>query len=130
MEEAGERKNGRQEGIVEKVVKESGHFCRHQSVGGGGTWDLGGGLESYRRDGAKTDLFAGIGGSNYELLESLLQGKDPEQVTLKELSEIMASHFQSKKLILAERYGLCRDHNASGEALQVYYAEKQKAAAT
>ncbi|XGW25012.1 hypothetical protein V3C99_006445, partial [Haemonchus contortus] len=70
-----------------------------------------------------------IGGSNYELLESLLQGKEPEQVTLKELSDAMASHFQPKKLILAERYGLMSRTQRPGQTLQDYYAELQKAAA-
>nr|CDJ93460.1 Serine threonine protein kinase-related domain containing protein [Haemonchus contortus] len=70
-----------------------------------------------------------IGGSSYELLESLLQGKEPEQVTLKELSDTMASHFQPKKLILAERYGLMSRTQRPGQTLQDYYAEQQKAAA-
>ncbi|KAK6011873.1 hypothetical protein OSTOST_23028 [Ostertagia ostertagi] len=71
-----------------------------------------------------------IGGSNYELLESLLQGREPEQVPLKELSETMASHFQPKKLVLAERYGLMSRTQRPGQTLQDYYAELQKAAAT
>ncbi|KAK6019600.1 hypothetical protein OSTOST_14756 [Ostertagia ostertagi] len=70
------------------------------------------------------------GGSNYELLESLLQGREPEQVPLKELSETMASHFQPKKLVLAERYGLMSRTQRPGQTLQDYYAELQKAAAT
>ncbi|KAK6053669.1 hypothetical protein COOONC_08826 [Cooperia oncophora] len=49
--------------------------------------------------------------------------------TLKESSDTMAGHFQPKKLILAERYGLMSRSQRPGQTLQDYYAELQKAAA-
>ncbi|KAK6025666.1 hypothetical protein OSTOST_08427, partial [Ostertagia ostertagi] len=74
-----------------------------------------------------------VGSRNYELLESLLQGKEPEQenggsnyelqgepehVPLKDLSERMANHFQPKKLVLEERYGLMSRTQRPGQTLQ------------
>ncbi|PIO61098.1 hypothetical protein TELCIR_17388 [Teladorsagia circumcincta] len=42
----------------------------------------------------------------------------------------MASHFQPKKLVLAERYGLMSRTQRPGQTLQDYCADLQKAAAT
>ncbi|KAK6044731.1 30S ribosomal protein S14 domain protein [Cooperia oncophora] len=46
-----------------------------------------------------------VGNSNYELLESLLQGRELEDVELKDLRQAMERHYQPKKLVLAERFG-------------------------
>ncbi|PIO67088.1 hypothetical protein TELCIR_11175 [Teladorsagia circumcincta] len=71
-----------------------------------------------------------IGSSNNELLGSLLLDRGPEQVTLKEVNETMASRFQPKKPILTERYGLSSRSQRLGHALQEYSAGGQRAAAT
>ncbi|EYC42768.1 hypothetical protein Y032_0519g2835 [Ancylostoma ceylanicum] len=47
-----------------------------------------------------------VGNSNHELLESLLQGQELEVTDLADLCNAMEKHFQPKKLILAERFGL------------------------
>uniref|UniRef100_A0A7I4Y123 CCHC-type domain-containing protein n=1 Tax=Haemonchus contortus TaxID=6289 RepID=A0A7I4Y123_HAECO len=69
-----------------------------------------------------------VGNSNYELLESLLQGRELEDVELKDLRQAMERHYQPKKLILAERFGLMSKVQKPGQALHEYYAELQKAA--
>ncbi|EYC19104.1 hypothetical protein Y032_0025g1175 [Ancylostoma ceylanicum] len=69
-----------------------------------------------------------VGGANYELLESLLQGKELESATLEELREAMERHFQPKKLILAERFAMMSKAQKTGQTLQEYFAEVQKAA--
>ncbi|KAK6049501.1 hypothetical protein COOONC_12994 [Cooperia oncophora] len=71
-----------------------------------------------------------VGNSNYELLESLLQGRELEDVELKELRQAMERHYQPKKLVLAERFGLMSKVQKPGQALHEYYAELQKAANT
>ncbi|KAK6056210.1 hypothetical protein COOONC_06285 [Cooperia oncophora] len=71
-----------------------------------------------------------VGNSNYELLESLLQGRELEEVELKELRQAMERHYQPKKLVLAERFGLMSKVQKPGQALHEYYAELQKAANT
>ncbi|KAK5967137.1 hypothetical protein GCK32_011307 [Trichostrongylus colubriformis] len=76
------------------------------------------------------DVYRGTGGGNCELLESLFRGKEAEQVTLKEWSDTMAGHFQPRKLILAERFGLMSRSQRLGQTLQDYYAELQKAPTT
>uniref|UniRef100_A0A0N4XJ69 Gag protein n=1 Tax=Nippostrongylus brasiliensis TaxID=27835 RepID=A0A0N4XJ69_NIPBR len=69
-----------------------------------------------------------VGGSNYELLESLLQGRELEEVTLDELRSAMEKHYQPKRLVLAERFGLMSKSQKPGQALHEFYAELQKAA--
>lgn len=69
-----------------------------------------------------------VGTSNYELLESLLQGQEPEKATLAQLRTAMEQHFQPKKLLMAERFGLMSKAQKQGQTLQEYYAELQKAA--
>nr|CDJ97739.1 Zinc finger domain containing protein [Haemonchus contortus] len=71
-----------------------------------------------------------VGASNYELLESLLQGKEPEMATMVELKQAMEQQFQPKKLLVAERFGLMSKSQKAGQTLQEYYAEVQKAAGT
>ncbi|KAK6043945.1 hypothetical protein COOONC_18550 [Cooperia oncophora] len=71
-----------------------------------------------------------VGNSNYELLESLLQGRELEDVELKDLRQAMERHYQPKKLVLAERFGLMSKVQKPGQALHEYYAELQKAANT
>lgn len=71
-----------------------------------------------------------IGASNYELLESLLQGKEPETATMAQMQEAMEQHFQPKKLLMAERFGLMSKTQKQGQTLQEYHAELQKAANT
>nr|CDJ83443.1 Putative tick transposon [Haemonchus contortus] len=69
-----------------------------------------------------------VGNSNYELLESLLQGQELESTDLASLSNAMEKHFQPKKLVLAERFGLMSKMQKPGQSLQEFYAELQKAA--
>lgn len=69
-----------------------------------------------------------IGSSNYELLESLLQGKELERVPLEELRDAMEHHFQPKKLLMAERFALMKKAQKPTQTLQEYFAEVQKAA--
>lgn len=68
--------------------------------------------------------------SNYELLESLMQGRALEDVPLGELRAAMERHFQPRKLVLAERFGLMSKVQKPGQALNECYAELQKAANT
>ena len=49
---------------------------------------------------------------------------------LKELRQTMERHYQPKKLVLAERFGLMSKVQKPGQALHEYYAELQKAANT
>lgn len=67
-----------------------------------------------------------MGGSNYELLESLLQGRELEEVTLNDLRIAIEKHFQPSNLILAERVALMFKVQKLG--LHEFYAELQKAA--
>lgn len=69
-----------------------------------------------------------VGNSNYELLESLLQRRELEEVELKELRAAMEKHYQPKRLVLAERFGLMSMVQKLGKGLHEYYAELQKAA--
>lgn len=69
-----------------------------------------------------------VGNSNYELLESLLQGRELEDVDLNELRAAMEKHYQPKRLLLAERFGLMSKVQKSGQALHEFYAELQRAA--
>nr|CDJ91781.1 hypothetical protein LOC100635881 [Haemonchus contortus] len=69
-----------------------------------------------------------VGDSNYELLESLLQGRELEEVPLKDLRAAIEQHYQPKKLVLAERFGLMSKTQKQGQSLHEYYAELQKAA--
>ncbi|VDO20676.1 unnamed protein product [Haemonchus placei] len=71
-----------------------------------------------------------VGNSNYELLESLSQGRELEEVPLKDLRAAMEQHYQPKKLVLAERFGLMSKTQKQGQSLHEYYAELQKAANT
>uniref|UniRef100_A0A7I4Y858 Retrotrans_gag domain-containing protein n=1 Tax=Haemonchus contortus TaxID=6289 RepID=A0A7I4Y858_HAECO len=47
-----------------------------------------------------------------------------------ELKQAMEQQFQSKKLLMAERFGLVSRSQKAGQTLQEYYAEVQKAAST
>lgn len=58
----------------------------------------------------------------------LLQGRELEEVFLNELRAAMGKHFQPRKLILAERFGLRSKVQRTGQALHEFYAEVQKAA--
>ncbi|KAL6723826.1 hypothetical protein Aduo_018790 [Ancylostoma duodenale] len=69
-----------------------------------------------------------VGNSNYELLESLLQGQELGATDLADLFNAMEKHFQPKKLILAERFGLMSKSQKPGQSLHEFYAELQKAA--
>ena len=69
-----------------------------------------------------------IGDSNYELLESLLQGRTLEDTPNTELYSVMEKHFAPKKLVLAERYRLMTMAQNSGQTLQDFYASIQKTA--
>lgn len=69
-----------------------------------------------------------VGASNYEFLESLLQGREPEKTPLDEMREVMEKHFQPRKLLMAERFGLMSRVQKSGQSLQDCNAELQKAA--
>ncbi|VDL65922.1 unnamed protein product, partial [Nippostrongylus brasiliensis] len=69
-----------------------------------------------------------VGNANYELLESLLQGRELEEVELHELRTAMEKHYQPRKLVLAERFGLMSLVQKPGQALHEFYAELQKAA--
>ncbi|VDO64362.1 unnamed protein product [Heligmosomoides polygyrus] len=69
-----------------------------------------------------------VGANNYELLESLLQGKELEATTLHELKETMEKHYQPKKLLLAERFEMMTRTKKVGQTLQDFFAEVQRAA--
>ncbi|VDL74225.1 unnamed protein product [Nippostrongylus brasiliensis] len=71
-----------------------------------------------------------VGAANYELLESLLQGKQPETATMAQMEEVMEQHFQPKKLLIAKRFGLMSKTQKHGQILQEYYVDLQKAANT
>lgn len=57
-----------------------------------------------------------------------MQGKELEEVELAELKAAMEKHFQPRKLVLAERFGLMTKTQKPGQALHEFYAELQKAA--
>ncbi|VDL82659.1 unnamed protein product [Nippostrongylus brasiliensis] len=71
-----------------------------------------------------------VGAANYELLGSLLQGKQAETATMAQMEEVMEQHFQPKKLLMAENFGLMSKTQKHGQTLQEYYANLQKAANT
>ncbi|VDO67390.1 unnamed protein product [Haemonchus placei] len=54
-----------------------------------------------------------VGNSYYELLESLLQGRELEDVELKELRQVIERHYQPKKR-LAQRFGLMSEVQKPG----------------
>ncbi|VDL79897.1 unnamed protein product, partial [Nippostrongylus brasiliensis] len=60
----------------------------------------------------------------------LQEGRELEDVPLVELRAAMERHFQPRKLVLAERFGLMSKAQKPGQALNEYYAELQKAANT
>ena len=69
-----------------------------------------------------------IGEANYELLRSLLQGREPEATDLDELMKAMEKHYQPKKLVWSERYKLNKMEQRPGQSLADFYAEIQKQA--
>lgn len=69
-----------------------------------------------------------VGASNYELLGSLLQGKELEATTLQELKEAMEKHYQPKKLLLAEQFGMMTRTQKVVRTLQGIFAEVQRSA--
>nr|CDJ93645.1 unnamed protein product [Haemonchus contortus] len=55
--------------------------------------------EGHRRKGPTVDLFAVGEHANYELLESLLQSRELEEVKIENLQQDMERRFQPKKLV-------------------------------
>lgn len=58
-----------------------------------------------------------IGASNYELLESLLQGDELERTQLADLKQVL-EHFQPKKLLMTEHFGLMSGAQKPGQTLR------------
>ncbi|VDO94914.1 unnamed protein product [Heligmosomoides polygyrus] len=56
-----------------------------------------------------------------------MQGRELEDVPMGELRAVTEHHFQPRKLVMAERFGLMSKVQKTGQALNRYYAELQKA---
>src|SRR6218665_3994632 len=78
----------------------------------------------------KLAFLAEIGESNYELLHSLLKGKQPKDEDYSTLTSLLEKHFEPKKLVMSERFRMLSLTQQPGQSLQDFYAGIQHAANT
>ena len=69
-----------------------------------------------------------LGGKVYSLLRSLVSPTTPSTMTLADLKAVLKTHYQPKKVIIAERYKFHRRNQAEGESIADFVAALRKLA--
>ena len=73
-------------------------------------------------------FLSSIGGQTYSLLRDLVAPKSPGELSFAELSEMLSSHFQPRRLVIAERFQFHRRAQASDESIAEFDAALRKLA--
>ena len=78
-------------------------------------------------EGRRVPMFLSlIGSRNYSLLRNLLAPQKPSEKTYDVLKTTLQSHFQTKKIVIAERFHFHRRNQAAGETIADYVAELRR----
>ena len=78
-------------------------------------------------DDRKVAIFLSVlGGKTYTLLRNLLAPQKPSERTLAELRTALSTHFEPKRVVVAERFHFYRRNQAAGESISEFVAELRK----
>ena len=73
-------------------------------------------------------LISSIGAPTYSLLSDLLAPHAPGSKSLREISEVLHSHFKPKWIVIAQRFYFHNSDQAAGESIANYDASLRKLA--
>ena len=80
-------------------------------------------------DGKQVPIFLNVVGSTtYSLLRGLLAPGNPKDKSLVELMEVLRSHFQPKRNVIAERFRFHGRNEMAGESVAQFVAEFRRLA--
>ena len=69
-----------------------------------------------------------VGAKVYGLLRSLVAPDDPKDKSMADLVEVLQSHYEPKRNVVAERFHFHRRNQHSGESISDYVAELRRMA--
>ena len=73
-------------------------------------------------------LLSSIGAQTYSLIRDLVTPKTPGNLTFAQIVEVLTSHFQPKRLVIAERFHFHKRVQASDESIAEFDAALRKLA--
>ena len=73
-------------------------------------------------------FLSSIGARTYSLLRDLVAPNSPGELSFAELSEVLSSHFQPRRLVIAERFQFHRRTQAADESIAEFDAALRKLA--
>ena len=73
-------------------------------------------------------LLSSIGAGTYSLLRDLVAPNSPGELSFARLSEVLSSHFQPRRLVIAERFQFHRPTQAAEESTAEFDAALRKLA--
>ena len=71
-------------------------------------------------------LLTVIGRQNFSLLRNLVAPESPKDKSFDDLTKLLKSHFEPKKLVIAERFNFYRRDQQAGESIMDFVADLRR----
>ena len=79
-------------------------------------------------DKQKVVFLTSIGGTAYTLVKNLVRQRLPQDLELEALIDVLKTHYQSKVVVIAERFKFFKRQQREGESIAVYLCELRRLA--